>query len=270
MRTRVLVGLALLPLALVAIYLGGWFCALAVALLAAQASFEYARLYHTGGIHASGLFMAIGSVLLVLTRQWSGFAHAPLVISLLVLAGMAHFLIAFELGNQNAATDFAVTLSGIFYVGWLSAYLVSLRTLPDGMWWTLVVLPGVWAVDSMAYVVGSQIGRHKMAPRLSPKKSWEGYLGGIVFGIPITALLAWLWQNLAGTATAVTPLRAAWLALAIGVLTVLGDLGESMIKRQFGVKDSGHLLPGHGGIFDRIDSWLWAAVIGYYMVIYLF
>jgi phosphatidate cytidylyltransferase len=268
LRTRVLVALVLLPVALGVIYLGGWIFALAIAAIAALASLEYAKLFHAGGLCPSGVFIAGGSALLVLTRQWSGFEHAPLLVSLLVLACMAYFLVTFERGNQHAAIDFGITLSGVFYMGWLAAYLVSLRALPDGMWWVLTVLAAVWIADSMAYVVGSRIGRHKMTPRLSPKKSWEGYFGGIIFGIPITALLAVLWQVLAGAPIAVAPGNAAVLALAIGTLTVLGDLGESMIKRQFGVKDSGHLLPGHGGVFDRIDSWLWAGVIGYYLITY--
>ena len=109
-----------------------------------------------------------------------------------------------------------------------------------------------------------------MSPRLSPKKSWEGYLGGILLAIPGTALLTLLWRVWAGTATTVTPLHGALLGLIMGALTILGDLGESMLKRQVGVKDLGNLLPGHGGAFDRIDSWLWGAVIGYYVIVFVF
>jgi phosphatidate cytidylyltransferase len=138
--------------------------------------------------------------------------------------------------------------------------------LPDGLWWSLTVLFAVWLADTGAYLIGSRFGRHKMTPRLSPKKSWEGYLGGILFSVPGTALLACLWPVWAAPGLTVTPLRAALIALVLSLLTILGDLGESMIKRQVGVKDSGDLLPGHGGIFDRIDSWLWAAAIGYYLI----
>jgi len=133
-----------------------------------------------------------------------------------------------------------------------------------------MVLASTWLADSGAYIVGSHIGRHKMVPRLSPKKSWEGYFGGFVFAVPGAMALAYLWQLYAPPVSVITPWRAAWLAVVLSALTVFGDLAESMIKRQVRVKDSGHLLPGHGGAFDRIDSWLWAGVIGYYLVVWLY
>jgi phosphatidate cytidylyltransferase len=147
--------------------------------------------------------------------------------------------------------------------------LISVRNLPEGQWWLLLILPAVWFADSAAYIVGSRIGKHKMAPRLSPKKSWEGYIAGVVFGTLGTALLAMLFQNYLKPDTAITPWIGLLLGFILSTLTTLGDLGESMIKRQVGVKDTGRLLPGHGGAFDRIDSWLWAAVLGYYLVSWL-
>jgi phosphatidate cytidylyltransferase len=142
-----------------------------------------------------------------------------------------------------------------------------LRGLPDGSWWFLLVLPAVWISDGAAYFVGSHYGRHKMSPRVSPNKSWEGYLGGVVAGAVGCMILAALWHL---RAPAITPMKGLLLGLAVAAITPLGDLGESMLKRGFGVKDTSHLLPGHGGIMDRIDSWLWAAPIGYYLILYAF
>ena len=127
--------------------------------------------------------------------------------------------------------------------------------------------PVIWLCDGGAYLVGSRFGRHRMAPLISPKKSWEGYVGGIVFGMLGAAGLA-----ACGTCAAADGDRAKWAADRGGdrLLCPLGDLGESMLKRGFGVKDSSGIMPGHGGVFDRIDSWLWAAPIGYYLITMFF
>lgn len=244
--------------------------ALGIALILILALIEYAALFRSGGFQPSPWVMASAAALLALARQWNGFASMHWLISLIVLAAITWHLVTFERGRDAAGSDFALSLGGIFYIGWLGAYFISLRNLPEGQFWVLTVLPAVWLADSGAYLVGSRWGRHKLSPRLSPKKSWEGYLGGIVFGVLGTALVAAGWQYVLGPASAITPLRGAVLGLALSVLPTLGDLGESMIKRQVGQKDSGTLLPGHGGVFDRIDSWLWAVVIGYYLVAGLF
>jgi len=267
---RTLVALVLLPIGLLAIVWGGVVYYGLIGLILGLAAFEFANLFHANGLHPAVLLSVGGTVLLVIGRAWDGFNSSPWMISVLVLAAITYHLIDYESGREKSGTDFAVTLACMFYLGWLGAYLVSLRSLPEGMWWVLTVLPAVWLADVGAYFIGSRFGRHKMTPRLSPNKSWEGYLGGILLAVPGTALLTLLWRIWAGSATAVTPLRGALLGLVMSLLTILGDLGESMIKRQVGVKDSGKLLPGHGGAFDRIDSWLWAAVIGYYVIVWLF
>ena len=127
--------------------------------------------------------------------------------------------------------------------------------------WTILTMVGTWVADSAAYVFGTRYGKHKMAPRLSPNKSWEGYFSGVVVGTAITVLLAYF-LNLA------LP-----VALIIGLLTSVvspaGDLAISLLKRESGVKDSGKMLPGHGGALDRIDSLLWSVTMAYYVVILL-
>jgi len=265
---RAAVTLILLPIGLAVIAWGGWLYYGLIVLILGLAAYEYGKLFQAGGLQPAGVFIIVATLVLAVQRAISGFDNAHLTISLLILLAMAYHLLQYERGSQQAGTDFAVTLSGFLYIGWLGAYLISLRQLPDGRWWLLTVLLAVWLADTGAYLIGSRFGRHKITPRLSPKKSWEGYLGGILCSVPITALLATLWPVWAGPGLAVTPLRAALLALALSVLTILGDLGESMLKRQVGVKDSGNLLPGHGGVFDRIDSWLWAAVIGYCLILW--
>jgi phosphatidate cytidylyltransferase len=269
LSTRLLVAVILMPVWIAAIYAGGWVFVAVVGLILAIAAWEYIHLFRACGLQPAGTLAIGGALLFVLGRAVDRFESAGWIVSLVILASMAYHLLAYEHGRDQAATDFSVTLSGAFYTGWLGAYLVSLRQLPDGFWWIMLVLPTVWIADSAAYLVGRSFGRHRLSPRLSPKKSWEGYLAGVVFGTLGGALLAALWNRVAGAPLPITPLEGASLGLLTSTLTTLGDLGESMIKRQCGVKDSSNLLPGHGGIFDRIDSWLWAAAIGYYAIIWL-
>jgi len=266
---RVLVVIVLLPIGVVLILYGGVPYALMIALILSLAAWEYVKLFRAGDIQPASVLVILGTLALVISRFLGAWDSADWLLSLLVLTSMAYHLLAFERGRDQAGTDFGVTLAGALYFGWIGAYLISLRELPEGQWWVLMVLPAVWLADSGAYFIGRAFGKHKMSPRLSPKKSWEGYLGGVLVGILGTALLALLLSTWTGPGSDITPLRGAVMGLIIALVTPLGDLGESMIKRQVGVKDSGNLLPGHGGAFDRIDSWLWAGVIGYYLIVWL-
>lgn len=267
LRERFLVAIVLLPIGLVLIYIGDWAFAILITLILGLAAWEFARIFKSGGFQPADILMICGAVLLAIGRAWNGFESADWLVSLLILASMTYHLIAYERGRDQAASDFAITLTGILYLGWIGGYLISLRALPNGMWWVLIVLPSVWLADSGAYFIGRAFGKHKLSPRLSPKKTWEGYLGGVLVGTVGGALLAVIWNMI--EPGVMTPLQGGLIGLTISLITTLGDLGASMIKRQFGVKDSSNLIPGHGGVFDRIDSWLWAGVIGFYLVQWL-
>lgn len=261
----------LLPLGIMAILAGGpWFAALGLLILC-LAAWEYATLFQASDLQPARGLLVAGVGGLVLARYLVGHAYDAWLLPLLVLLAMAVHLIAYERGRDQAATDFAITISGLFYIGLLGSHLILLRELPNGEWWLLLTLPAVWLADSAAYFLGTRFGRHKLAPRLSPKKSWEGYLAGIVFGSLGTPLLLVLYRQWGLPAhPAFSTTNAILLGFLMSLLPTLGDLAESMIKRQVGVKDSGTILPGHGGMFDRIDSWLWAMPIGYYLIVSLF
>ncbi len=166
--------------------------------------------------------------------------------------------------------DWAITVASGLYLGLCGAGIVALRALqPDGLWWTLTALPAISFADTGAFFVGRAFGRHKLVPTLSPGKTWEGYLAGVIIAGPLTALLASLWRNMANGESAIGWQHGLALGSIIAVIAPLGDLTVSMIKRQAGTKDSGTIIPGHGGALDRVDSMLWAGVIGYYYVLWL-
>ncbi|TLN21235.1 phosphatidate cytidylyltransferase [bacterium] len=263
---RLLVAILLIPIGVTFIVLGGWPFTILIMAALGVAAWEYWRIYRSGGFSPSVSLLVGGAVLLALLRYLLNFREGDAAIAFLVMAAMGLHTIHHERGDDHSSTDFAITVAGILYIGWLGSYLISLRNLPDGMWWTLQVVLSASLADAGAYFFGTHLGKHKLAPRVSPKKTWEGYLGGILVGTIGGVLMGLLW----GLATpAITPLRGLIIGFVVSALSILGDLGESMIKRQFNVKDSSHLLPGHGGIFDRIDSWLWAAPIGYYLILWL-
>lgn len=262
---RSLVALIMIPVAGVVIAIGGWLFTLVVAGLLVVAAWEYWRMTRQAGFAPDALVLFGGIILLTVLRFITNFSGSQVALSALILTAMAAHTLHYEKGGEQPATNFALTVAGLVYVGWLGGYLVSIRLLDDGAWWMLTALPAAWLADTGAYFFGIRFGKHRLSPRVSPRKSWEGYLAGIPVAVLGCAGLAALWHI---GVPAITPEKGALLGLVIGVLSPLGDLGESMIKRQFGAKDSSNILPGHGGFLDRIDSTLWAGVIGYYLIVF--
>jgi phosphatidate cytidylyltransferase len=268
LRDRVAIALLLLPLVIWVVADGRWLFVGGVTLVLALAAAEFAILFRKLGFRPALPLIVVGVVALTLSRAAAGL-WAGSVLTALCLASMAWHLVDFERGAPRSGTDFAITVAGFVYLGWIGSYLIVLRQMHDGLWWLLLALPTVWLADSAAYFVGKAIGRHRLSPRLSPKKTWEGYLAGVVMGAVSGAALALVWQIGAGSASAVTAANGTILGTGVALLAPLGDLGVSMLKREAQVKDTGSLLPGHGGALDRLDSWIWAAVLGFYLANWL-
>jgi len=271
MRRRSLTALAMMAVGLPALIFGGVFYYLFMGAFLVGGAWEYVRLYRAVK-HEPSEIVTVGGVLVIVTARFFFAEYAiPLFVFFILLAMTVH-LIAFERGRDGAALDFGITVAGIVYVGWIGSYLLDLRNMPNGGWWLMLVLPIIWGGDTGAYSLGVAYGKHKMTPRLSPKKSWEGYVAGVFTATIVGAFFAYGYaelnpgfQPLAGL---ISPLQGAVLGFVIGALTPLGDLGESMFKRQGGMKDSSNIFPGHGGFLDRIDSWIWGAALGYFMIQY--
>jgi len=264
MKLRVLSAALLLPVILGLILWGGWLFRGLIAVAVLLAGLEYVQMLHRKGYKLS-LPLLWATILLWLAAViWPDNRWLEIGLPLIMLAGGAWQL--FHCDDKDPTATWALTLAGGLYLGIGGAYLLRLRVLPDGLWWILTALLGVWIADSGAYFVGRKWGRHKIAPHISPGKSWEGYAAEIVTGLLGGYLLGTLWPWVAGQPLTLTPWRGLWLGLLLAALTPLGDFFVSMIKREVGVKDSGKLIPGHGGAFDRLDSLLWAGILTWWFV----
>jgi phosphatidate cytidylyltransferase len=168
LRQRVLVTAVLLPVGLTLIYFGKTPFILFIALILGLASWEFSKLFTAGGYQPSGVLVIIGAVAMTLGRGLTGFENENWILGGFVLVSMLYHMIAYERGREQAGTDFTITLSGTLYVGFIGAYLVSLRNLPDGGWWFMVALPSVWAADTGAYFYGRRYGRRPLSP-------WGGF-----------------------------------------------------------------------------------------------
>ena len=267
MARRTVTALILLAIAVPAILLGGVFFFVFIGFFVVTAAWEYVHMFRLVHIEAS-LPVTVGGVALILAARAFRPEAAEPVLTCLVLLAMTVHLIAYERGRDQAALDFTVTAAGLVYLGWLGSYLIDLRSLPHGGWWVMFVLPVVWLADSGAYSIGAKYGKHKLSPRLSPGKSWEGYWAGVLAGTLYGGFFAYVYTRFGPLHVSI--LQGFLLGLVLSLVTTLGDLGESLFKREAGAKDSGRLFPGHGGAFDRIDSLIWAAVIGVYWIRWFF
>jgi phosphatidate cytidylyltransferase len=255
LRTRVLSAVVIGFITVLTALLGGtWFSGfLLIAVIAA--AYEMVGLMRVSGFKPSLAFCFAITALLFATVRLPTLSFLPLLFTFVLLGSLAWQMRHRE-GKPIA--DWAITLAGGAYLGWTGGHMAAIREFDQGIWWLVMAIGITWLADSGAFFVGRRFGRHKLAPMLSPKKTWEGYIGGVV-----AAILGGL---LVGALSPLGPVHGAIAAFLVGALGTLGDLAESMFKRQADVKDSGHLIPGHGGVFDRIDSLLWAGVIVFYYV----
>ncbi|MFH1784187.1 MAG: phosphatidate cytidylyltransferase [bacterium] len=260
---RIIVALIGIPLILFLIHIGGITFLLFVLIVMAMGLREFYSLIRKESLESlkvvgilSALYLGISTYMNVDTVGLGLFVSVLIIILFLTRV--------YTKNIETSVPDIAVTLLGVFYVGWLLSHLISLRQLPHfGREYTFLVFLTTWSIDNGAYVVGMTMGKHKAIPKISPKKSIEGIVGGLTGGI-IAVLIAkwWFLPNLSYT-------HSIGIGLLLGVMGQLGDLAESLIKREANVKDTGSFLPGHGGILDRFDSIFFTAPVLYYYIKFL-
>ena len=270
LRLRVVSALVGTPiLLLIAIVGGGWYVAAVVGGAIVATLEVFSMLYGAGfkPVRTLGVGLAVAIVLDALTTD---VRVMPAILVVAMLAGLLQMMVRPD--PTGALVDWALTLAPAIYVGGAMHYMIPLRALPDGLLWVLLALGCTWICDIAAFFVGRRWGKARLAPRISPGKSVEGAIGGLVgavmAAIVLGPLLTWILGTVGLAAFGpVGVLRLAGLGLVIGICAIAGDLMESFIKRQCGAKDSGSLIPGHGGILDRIDSVLLAVVGAYFFVV---
>jgi phosphatidate cytidylyltransferase len=268
LKKRVITALWAVPLVLVAVWFSKPeyqfpFLTVVTAIAGLLGVYEF---YKITGVLKNPPLTILGYLwtVLFIFQPHSNYIHSlPVLVSggLVVSLTMLIFLPQ----KEGLFNQWAWMMGGTFYVGWMLGLLVNLRLLSHGRDWVYLLLVATFVSDTLAYFIGKAFGRHKMAPAISPGKTWEGAVAGVFGGIVISILF-----------TRYTPLQ---LPLTIGESIVLGsfislfgqigDLAESLLKRNTGVKDSGTLMPGHGGLLDRIDSILFAGAVVYFFVLML-
>jgi phosphatidate cytidylyltransferase len=265
--TRALSAVVLIPIVLALAWLGGpWFLLLigVFTLLGAIEFYQMMRHDKRGPLWMVGIPLALALVGLAYLNAPSLWDWMLIAVAAILTLG----LLTLRKDLTGTLTDWALTMVGGLYLGLPMACFIRLRAvpngpvyaatqglIPDGLAWLMAGVLPVWACDSGAYLVGRLIGQHPFFRHVSPKKTLEGAIGGLVAGAVVaTTALVLIGQPV-------------WSSLIVGLLVpaaaTFGDLGESLIKRQAGVKDSGRLIPGHGGALDRLDSLLFAAVVMY-------
>ena len=266
LRRRVIVAVIGVPLFVLVLYLGGWYLGALVALVAAQATRELFALASAVGVRPVGwLGVAASAGTALLAAHGPDFAEwGTRVLVLLLLVGLVSSgVLLRRSGEQPFLASVCATVVAPLYIGATLSFALLIRHIPEargapaelpweGTMLVLLAFGVIWVGDSAAYFVGRAVGRRRLAPRVSPGKTVEGSVAGLVAATATGALMGLALQDLA--TAPVSPVAGAWMGLVLGGAAQFGDLAESLLKRDAGVKDSGTLLPGHGGMLDRFDA----------------
>jgi phosphatidate cytidylyltransferase len=261
---RVLVAAAAIPLILAASYFGGIFFMILILIIAFFSFFEFCSIAKNKGMLANIFLGTAGIAFLVINQRHHFFDfYSFTLLFVILLTGAELFR-----NKGSAIYNISATLLGTFYLGLLAGALISIREFyPDagelylrGGYLIITILSSIWICDTAAFYGGTKFGKHKLFPRVSPKKSWEGAIFGFFFAV-ITVILAKIFFL-----DFVSFGNAFAIGFIVGTIGQIGDLVESLFKRDAGIKDSSGLIPGHGGVFDRFDSLLYSApVILFYL-----
>ena len=254
-------------ISLVLLFAGGWVYTIGLSVVFAIAAWEFAGIFEKGGYAPAKISLTLGTFLIAMTGRGDNMLVTQGILALVTLGIIFYHVVTYKNHQDTAAFDLAISLAGIIFIAIIGIFLVKLRFLPDGLFWVIQCIAPAGISDVGAFFIGSVFGRHKIAPELSPKKTIEGYIGGVftsmLIGYGAGLALAAFNPQFDGT-------QGLLIGLVVGIICPLGDFAKSIFKRQFGLKNTGNLIPGHGGILDRIDTWLIAGITSYFLVMAFF
>ena len=262
-KTRLLSGIILVILALIVIISGGYVTLLSLLGISFIGMYELYRVFKLEKTPLAVVSYVIAAVFYGL--EAFSFAVDPMIMVMLFLI-ILMFVYVFTYPKYEAKDVMAIFF-GMFYVAIMLSYVYQIRVLENGLYLAFLIFICSWGCDTCAYCVGVCFGKHKMAPILSPKKSIEGAVGGVVGTALLAAIYGFVFKTQMGLETKGIIVLAVISAIA-GLISMVGDLTASAIKRNYDIKDYGHLIPGHGGIMDRFDSMMITAPIIYYLAVY--
>ena len=277
LKKRIITAVWGIPIIITVIWFGEpWLFTAFVAVLGLLAVIEFFSMVNKLKITPIYIFGILWTLFIIVIRNpllpdyIEPYLDFNLVTPILITSGIIISLVALLARKEkfNAFPAWAWTFAGILYVGWLLGYLVALRGIDDGRNWVFYALFCTFGSDTFAFLIGRAFGKRKLAPSISPGKTWAGAFGGLLGAVVVSFLF--LLPTPVSLASQLNWWQAIILGLLVSIFGQLGDLVESLLKRNIGAKDSGTLLPGHGGILDRLDSIVFAVVIVYYWVVYIY
>ena len=248
------------------IFSGGWVYTIGITLILSGALWEFIHIFKNGGYSPNPYPVLAGTIAVITLTSLENQHFTSLAYVLSIFAILLSTILKYEKVENSAAFNVISELASLLLITFLGSYLIKIRFLPNGLYWIMISIFPVGIGDIGAYSIGSLLGTHKLAPKLSPNKTIEGYVGGVLAAVIGSYAIGAIVHHYE---TSITISSAVLIGSITGLLAPFGDLSKSIIKRQFHLKDTGNLIPGHGGMLDRIDTWLWAAPIAYYLIMFL-
>ena len=260
-------GLILLIIGLSLVFAGGWVYTVGIALILSNAILEFIDLFTKDKYHPNPYTPVLGTIGIIFFTYLDNPVFISFVYAFTILTILLLTILNYKRNEKTAAFDLIIEMAALLFITYTGSYLIKIRFLPNGLYWIMISIIPAAIGDAGAYFAGSLFGKHKLAPNLSPNKTIEGYIGG-VFSAILTGYALGLIANFYVPNITVT--AGTLIGGITGILSPFGDLSKSIFKRQFNRKNTGNVIPGHGGILDRIDTWLWAGPIAYYLIVFFF